>query len=56
MSYGGKQTDLTAIKAVTDLLPDAGALSDLATIQAAVDTEIAALQATGDAIEVDVAA
>lgn len=36
-TLGDVDTDVTAIKAVTDLLPDAGALSDLAAIRAVVD-------------------
>ncbi len=43
MPYGIKQSDVAAIKAVTDLLPNAGALSDLAT-----DTEVAAIKAVTD--------
>ena len=37
MPYGIKAADVAAIKAVTDLLPDAGALSDVATIKAVTD-------------------
>ncbi|KKM05732.1 hypothetical protein LCGC14_1751130 [marine sediment metagenome] len=41
-------TEVAAIQAVTDLLPDGGALSDVATILAAVDTEVAAILAAVD--------
>ncbi len=48
----GVTVSVAAIKAITDALPDAGALSDLATILAAVDTEIAAILAdTGTTLE-----
>ena len=47
-------TEVAAIKAVTDVMPDAGALTnllaDIATVVAAVDTEVAAIKAITDAI------
>lgn len=47
-------TEVAAIKAVTDAMPDAGALTallaDIATVVAAVDTEIASIKAITDAI------
>ncbi|KKL83937.1 hypothetical protein LCGC14_1969760 [marine sediment metagenome] len=46
MGFGVKQADVAAIKAVTDNLPDAGALSDLAILLAAASPEIA--QILGD--------
>ncbi|KKN16222.1 hypothetical protein LCGC14_0978150 [marine sediment metagenome] len=53
MGFGIKQADVAAIKAVTDNLPDAGALSDLATLLAAASPEIAQILADTGELQTD---
>ena len=48
---GGLAAAVAAIKAVTDAMPDAGALNDLATILGHVDTEIASILANTGVID-----
>ena len=50
MAYGVKASDVAAIKVVTDALPDAGALDDLAAIKSVVDTEVGDIKAVTDNI------
>lgn len=52
-SHSKGAADVAAIKAVIDNLPDSGALSDLATILAAVDTEITTIDTVVDGIQTD---
>ena len=53
MGFGVKQADVAAIKVVTDNLPDAGALSDLATLLAAASPEIAQILADSGELQTD---
>jgi len=53
MAYGVKASDVAAIKAVTDIIPNAGAMTDLATVKAAVDTEVPDIKAKTDNLPTD---